>query len=361
MKKNPIRMQRNLVGAVIVFFVSAGAVFGGTGPQGRDDRSRKNAVPAVDERMSKGSSETGRGGLVFLVDESEYRVGPKDLIQVQVENFAELSQTVRVNADGTIRLPYLGRIAAEGKTTEELADSIAAGLRGDYLKEPKVTVTVKEYRSRVLHIEGAVRNPGAYVIEDRPSMLKLITLAGGLTNDHGSTAFVFREIKKPDITGGAGQKTSQQGLEVDDAKYQMIKVNINGLLKGHFEQNLVLEPGDIVNIPTTDVFFIAGEVNAPGSYPLKQGTSLRQAISLAQGTNYKAALSRAVIFREAPDTGKREELKVDIKAVMSGKQEDIPLQANDVIIIPGSGMKSFGGTLLRAFGFAVVTTVPYRY
>jgi protein involved in polysaccharide export with SLBB domain len=139
----------------------------------------------------------------------------------------------------------------------------------------------------------------------------------------------------------------------------LLKVNINGLLRGDFDQNMFVEPGDIVNIPPTDVFFVAGEVNGPGSFPLKEGTTLRQAISLAQGTTFEAAKSRAVIFRE-DQTGKRQEIQIDLNAVMSGKKEDVPIAANDVIIVPNSRFKSVGGALLRAFGVNSAR-VPYRY
>jgi protein involved in polysaccharide export with SLBB domain len=79
-----------------------------------------------------------------------------------------------------------------------------------------------------------------------------------------------------------------------------------------------------VNIPPAKVFFVAGEVRAPGQFQLKEGTTLRQAISLAQGTTFKAPLNNGVIFRDDPETGKREEIRVDISQVMSGKKPTSP-------------------------------------
>jgi len=111
-----------------------------------------------------------------------------------------------------------------------------------------------------------------------------------------------------------------------------------------------LEPGDIINIPRVDVFFVAGEVKQPGSFPLKEGTTLRQAISLAQGMTFNAKPSQGAIFREDLLLGSRQEIKVDIGEVMRGKKEDILVQANDVIIVPNSRTKSVGGVLLMAFG-----------
>src|SRR5262249_48782035 len=133
---------------------------------------------------------------------------------------------------------------------------------------------------------------------------KLITMAGGLAENHGSTAFVIREIKHQAQNAGTStndhpvnaadspdrprtvktaaesqpagaseslQPTAQTGgqsanADQEDAKYEMKQVNINSLLRGNFGQNLVIQPGDIINIPNGDVFFVAGEVRSPGSF-----------------------------------------------------------------------------------------------
>jgi polysaccharide export outer membrane protein len=275
-------------------------------------------------------------------------------------------------------MAFLGQLKASGKTPEDLGKQIADGLRGEYLTEPQVTVMVVQYNSRSLFVQGAVRNPGVYVIEGRPSLLKLITMAGGLADNHGSTAFIIREMRpgKPDSTGAmrvASDTSTSVGIaalrpaavdavqtgaiDEEDGKYEMRQVNINSLLKGNFSQNLVIQPGDIINIPNGDVFFVAGEVRSPGSFPLKEGTTLRQAISLAQGVTFRAKLSLGIIFREDPKTAKRQEIKVDIADVMAGKKDDIPIQANDIVIVPNSRLKSVTQTLLSAFGTSA-TRIP---
>jgi hypothetical protein len=83
-------------------------------------------------------------------------------------------------------------------------------------------------------------------------------------------------------------------------------------------------------------------------------------VSLAQGMTFNAKSSEGVIFREDPMLGTRREMKVDISAVMTGKKEDIPLLANDMIIIPNSRSKSIGGMLLQALGVNSAR-LPIRY
>ena len=311
----------------------------------------------------------GRGATAVLVSpEEDYRIGPNDVIDVQIENMPDISKTYRVTAAGTFLMSYAGRLTAAKKTTEELAQLIADKLRGDYLKDPKVTVSVREYNSRSFFIQGSVRSPGVYQIEGRPSVLELITLASGLGDAHGATAYIIRRIKTPPqkesgsgadavSTKGSNGTGVEDGTTESAPKYELKSVNINALLRGHFDQDVLLEPSDIVNIPTTDVFFVAGEVNQPGSFPLKEGTTLRQAISLAQGTNFKAALDRCIIFRES-SADKREEVRVDVGAVMNGKKEDVAIMGNDLIYVPNSKTKSIGGALLRAFGLSTVARLP---
>lgn len=323
-----------------------------------------------------GASQTGstaqpgaRAAAAVLVSPDEdYHIGPNDVIDVQIENAPELSRTFHVTAAGTFLMPYVGRVTAAKKTTEEVAQFIIDKLKGDYLKDPKVTVSVKEYNSRSFFIQGSVRSPGVYQIEGRPSVLELITLASGLSDTHGANAYIIRKIKTPGAKdadsnsggapkAGAGTDPSQEPASEDLPKYELKSVHINALLRGHFEQDTFLEPGDIVNIPPSDVFFVAGEVNQPGSFPLKEGTTLRQAISLAQGTNYKAALDRGIVFREGSG-GNREELHVDIGSVMAGKKEDVAIMANDIILVPNSRGKTLGGALLRAFGLSSMARLP---
>lgn len=334
---------------------------------GSSQTSRPNQNSQAGAVSTGGSSPqpAGRGSTAVLVSpEVDYRIGPNDVIDIQIENAPEMSKSFRVTAAGTFLMPYVGRVTAAKKTTEELAQFLSEKLRGDYLKDPKVTVSVKEYNSCSFFVQGQVRNAGVYQIEGKPSMLELLTLAGGLSDQHGANAYIIRRIKnaqndqEPEQTTVSDAKTKGSGSDTEEPpKYELKSVNVNGLLKGHFEQDVVLEPGDIINIPATDLFFVAGEVNAPGSFQLKEGTTLRQAIALAQGTNFKAALNRGIIFRENA-AGKREELHVDIGAVMSAKKDDIQIMANDIIMVPNSRAKSVGGALLKAFGLTTITRMP---
>jgi polysaccharide export outer membrane protein len=339
MKTIRARSKGYLVAALLVAVFSVAAL-------AQQQRGQEQYRP----RSSSSSGGANAPGMLVSPGE-DYRIGPGDVIEIQIGDAPELSTPgIRVNANGTFLMRYIGRVPAKDKTVEELQDYIADRLRGRYLKDPQVTVIVRQINSRTFFIQGAVRSPGVYQIEGTPSLLTLISVAGGLADNYGSTAFILRATKPE------GQQEAEGGTI---PRYELIQANIGGLMRGRFDQNIALEPGDFVNIPFTDVFFVAGEVRAPGSFPLKDGTTLRQAISLAQGTTFRAADDNAVIFRDDPITGTRKEIRVDIKAIMNGKKEDLAIQANDIIIVPNSRAKSVGSVIINSFSSGLFGTVPY--
>lgn len=322
------------------------------GQQAKEAAGKSSPEPSL-PRPGNYGDENRAAGLLASTD-ADYRIGIGDVLEVQIEDAPELSGQVRVNNVGNIPLPDpVGMIKGSQKTTEELSVAIATILREkDYLKTPRVMVSVRQYLSRSIFIQGAVRSPGVYQIEGEPSLLKLLVLAGGLAENHGSSAFIIREKKAPESEAAQPQKSG-------DEQYEFIRTSIAGLMNGNFDQNVKVEPGDIINIPPAGVFFVGGEVHKPGSFVIKDRVTLRQAISLAEGTTFKAALGSGIIFREDAASGQRQEIKVDIGAVMKGKQEDVVIQANDIVIVPDSRMKSVGGAMLSTLGLGAMQRALY--
>src|SRR4026208_1160102 len=159
-------------------------------------------TPTTRENSRRESRTGERNSQSILVEPSEdYRIGARDVLEIEVEDAPELSGLFEVNSRGTIPMRYLRSISVEGKTSEEVARLITDGLRGTYLKEPQVSISIKEYNSKNFFIQGSVRVPGVYRMESRGSLFKLINLAGGLAENHGSIAFIVRELKP----GAAGK------------------------------------------------------------------------------------------------------------------------------------------------------------
>lgn len=301
------------------------------------------------QQPQQGSEPVAPPNVVVSLKE-DYRIGTGDVIEIRIEDAPELLTRTRVNAKGNVLMPYLQYVEVGGKTTEEVTNLVIDKLRGKYLKNPHVSVAIVQVNSHTFLIHGAVRRPGPYQIEGRPSLFRLIAYAGGLMENYGSRAYIIREAKNSGKEAGvelSGAPVTTEAGEIP--KHEMLVSNISSLYKGRFDQDVLLEPGDVINIPPTDVFFVAGEVNAPGEFPLKDGTTLRQAIALAQNTAPKAQRKSAVIFREGAN-GERKEITVDIDAIMSNRSPDVQILANDIIIVPNSKLKSALYPILNAFG-----------
>jgi polysaccharide export outer membrane protein len=112
--------------------------------------------------------------------ETEFKLGPDDVVEVFVYKEPELSVTVVVRPDGKISLPLIGELAVNGKTAVELQKEIAQKLT-QYIEQPNVNVIVKEVNSAKVSILGEVKTPGMYKIRDRATVLDAVALAGGFT------------------------------------------------------------------------------------------------------------------------------------------------------------------------------------
>ena len=105
------------------------------------------------------------------MDTADYRIGPKDLLDISVFGLGELTKTVRVSEDGRISLPLVGEVEVEGITKAGLEKKLSQLLEEKYLQDPQVTVFISEYQSKRVSVLGAVRNPGPYELLGRQTLL----------------------------------------------------------------------------------------------------------------------------------------------------------------------------------------------
>ncbi len=249
---------------------------------------------------------------------TEYKIGPKDLLELTVIGFQELNRQYRVSEEGKIGLPYLGEISVEGLSRSELEKKLTQILKEKYLENPQVTVTIVEFQSRRVFLIGAVTTPGPYELMGRLTLLKLISQAGGLTPEAGNEIIVMRQL--PD-----GQKTS-------------LKISVEDLiLKGDASLDIQLQADDIVSIPVDKIIkiYVTGQVREPGALSVKSSNipTLLRAIAQAGGFTERASKGNVVIKR-IDEKGKETRIKVDVGDIMKGKKNDVQLQENDVVIVP---------------------------
>lgn len=156
-------------------------------------------TPAADAKSAAAPAHVAKEAAVFTASatpgNSAYKIGPQDVLEISVFKVPELSRSVQVADVGTINLPLLGEVQAAGKTSRDLEQDLAAKLGAKYLQSPQVTVYVKEYNSRRVTVDGAVKKPGVYPIRGKTTLVQFIAMAEGLTDlADASSVAVFRSV-----------------------------------------------------------------------------------------------------------------------------------------------------------------------
>ena len=297
--------------------------------------SPSNASTAKTEQLNSALTEKNLN-LRKEYSISDYKIGPEDLLEIDTFQVQDLKSTVRVSAQGFIKLPLVEKVEAGGLTVSELESVIAKKLE-KYVMEPVVSVFVKEYRSQQISVLGSVKDPRVYYATGQKYLLDMLSLAGGLSQDAGSVCIIQRKVK----------------ADADQKEYiEKIVVDLDELLiNGRANLNIPMFSGDIVQVPKSGIFFVDGAVRAPGEYQLKgKNTTFTQAISMAKGLDYSALHSGIKIYRE---NGKpeREIIDVNYDDILSGQSSDIPIKEKDIIIVDSSGFKRFLNTITGSAGF----------
>ena len=155
-------------------------------------------------------------------------IGPEDVFEVRVYNEPALSGTFRVSPDGSVDFPLIGKVRVTDLRQEEVAGLIRSRLQEGFIKDPFVTVYIKEYNSKKVFVVGKVTKPGTFVYQDGMNIVQAITLAGGFS----ATAEKNQTIVTRLISGSE----------------QRIQVPVDDISSGR-SANFLLAPGDIVFVP----------------------------------------------------------------------------------------------------------------
>ncbi|HEX5412893.1 MAG TPA: polysaccharide biosynthesis/export family protein [Terriglobia bacterium] len=292
----------------------------------------------------------------------DYRIGPNDQLQVTVFDAPDLSQPVRVAADGDISLPLLGTIKAAGLTPRELELVLQALLRRTYMKDPQVTVTVTEIQSHSVSVLGAVKSPGVFQIRGTKTLLEMLSMAQGLAPDAGDAVLVMRGAgfdgvpgaiitnpgRKADPTSVAPRAALSATSEKAEAE-DTVEISLKRLLEsGDAKYNVAVHPGDIVKVKTAGIVYVVGDVMRPGGFPIQTNghITVLQAIALGEGFGPDADKKKAKIIRVA-ENGQQTELPIRLNEILSGKAPDQALQPKDVLFIPKNGTTSAGKSAIK--------------
>lgn len=247
----------------------------------------RSMLMAVFVLMAAGSANAQDAG---------YVLGPDDAIQVVVYGQPEFSITTRIKSDGTVVMPLIGTVKAEGQTNLGLAKVITDALtKGGYLKSPIVNVEIVSYVSKTVKVAGKVTAP-AIIPLDRPYRALEALLKSGWVRDQGASYVYLRRVGQPET-----------------------KLDVDELVRGGPDKDPLLRPGDTLFVPDAEMVFISGQVARPGSIAITPNMTIRQALASAGGVTATGSANKVGLIR-----GSAKEIDVDPTQLV---------QKNDVIIV----------------------------
>lgn len=245
-------------------------------------------------------------------------------------------------------------IRAAGLTREELSEQLRS-FYTRYKRNPQVVVTIKEYNSQPVAINGAVTKPGQFQLRRAVRLLELLQFfAGGPTDRAGGSIQLAR---LPGFNQCEG-KPSDGG---DTVLFQIFK--LSETLAGIDNANPYLQPGDVITIPDAREAYVVGNVLRPGPVALKEDrVTISKAIALVGGAMPDTKQDKVRVIRQDPTTGVKTEMLVDLKAIEHQQAPDITIMPNDIIDVPTSGgkrfLRSLVGTIAPTVGQIPVRVIP---
>lgn len=235
---------------------------------------------------------------------NDYEIGVQDILRVAVYGQDDLTQTVVVQADGTFLYPLIGRVKASGHTTSELERKLVILLSRGFIRNPQVTVSVQEYRSKNVYVMGEVSKPGPYPLTGAMTILELVSKAGLTAGTSAGEVLIVRpraEVSGPLLPADVA----------DPAKAEVLRVNLALIQAGDISKNIALLPNDTVFIPPAPKVFVSGEVKNPGAYAFFTGMTARQLVSLAGGLTPQGSSGRLRVVRDQDGKPKETGIKLD--------------------------------------------------
>ena len=292
---------------------------------------------------SSAGAAKGPGGTLTAVPEdfSKLKIAPGFLLNIQAYDEPELSGELRVDDAGNIAFPLAGSIHVGGNTLEEARQLIEDKLASaQILTRPQITVNIEQYAPFIVAVMGEVQAPGRVQLLAPHSLLDVLSQVGGETPMAGSVVQVRHLI--------------DGHLTIDAYPYGRNS-------DGSSIAKVMLHDGDTVIVPRAGIVYVLGAVFRPGGYLMQEDGKLdvAQALSLANGTTLQAAVQSIRVIRRNPD-GTYVEYPVNYKKFSEGKQIPLHLEAQDIVYVPVSKIKTVlttGASLIDEAAIATVYSV----
>ena len=321
-------------------------------------------LPAASQQEKPSEEKIAATGVAAQqgLNAEETLISANDLLFIQVFDVEQMTREYRVSGTGTVDFPLLpDPVPVAGLTPRQAAQAIAQKcIAAGVLSHPQISISVRESRLHAVTVAGAVKNPQIYPVFGRISLTDILTQAGGLAEDAGSVVTITRgEAGRQALAagadpGGAGEEAKSASVPAT------MNINLQRLLvNGDPNSNVEVYPGDRVTVQRAGIVYIVGAVNRAGAYRLteaNQDMTVLKALALAGSLGPFAKAKQAVLLRPSPSAPNgRDEIPLNLKAMLRGNVPDRPLQSNDIVFVPDSTMMK----ALHRAGDAATMAVTY--
>jgi polysaccharide export outer membrane protein len=259
-----------------------------------------------------------------------YTLGPNDQVLIRVPEAEEITdKAFRIDAEGNLTLPVVGPVRAEGVTVEQLEADLTKQL-SQYYKNPRITISVIQFRSDPVIFVGAFKNPGIYPLQGDRTLVEMLTVAGGLADNASNRLRITRRLEW-------GILPFPSAVEDPERNVSYIEISINRLMETvNPEEDLLLRAYDVVRVGTEELIYVTGEGIRSGAFPLsdKDSLSVMQIVAMSGGLTSGAEGEKAKVMRQVLSTARRSEIPLNVADIMTGKANDFPLLPNDILVVP---------------------------
>ena len=245
----------------------------------------------------------------------DYEIGPGDVLHVIVLEQAGLTGEFKVDPEGLLSYPFLGKVKVSGMSTAEVERKLATLLSEGYLRRPRVSVAIKDYGSQLVYVTGEFKSPGPYSLKADRSLLALLTQVGEVTLNAGHEVMVIRppgpdfapSLTETPASPSVGSSRPGPPLPGEVPGSEVFRISLRELKAGYPEKNILLQAKDTVYLPKASQVYVLGHVARPGAYRYEEGMTVFQAVLLAGGVTERGSSKGVKILRLVE--GKSKELK----------------------------------------------------
>jgi polysaccharide export outer membrane protein len=284
----------------------------------------------------------------------DYIFAPGDQILIRAPGMEEINEKpFRIDAEGFLSMPVLGRVKAAGLTQAQLEAELVKRLR-EFIVQPQVFVIPVQFKGNPVFFDGMFLRPGIYTLQGRRTLLEMLTVVGGLQPNASRRVKIRRQAEY-------GLIPLPGAVEDPEKKFSAVEISMASLRESiNPAEDIVLQPYDVVSVERAEMIYVSGEVAKIGGIELGERSSLSvtQALALSGGFTKDANRSRARVLRPVLNTNRRAEIDVDLNGIYEGKVNDFPLLPNDVLFVSRSNQRTILA-VVGTIGLSALTPLVY--